>query len=364
MRSYEFIPEAISFTQYNKSIQDIIEQGILQSVESFSSWNPNSSVTNALDDGETDPIRNFVLRELRKSLPENISSELTKLAQELIPISSAMTRVTGKERTKRSELPRLAGKIRGEHGDRPVFPGHPLGGKSIQVLFKDIGASGGQANGIIISLSLRYIEQISKDIADYIVEHVNDYLDSNNDSLLNAFFSLVHQQARYKSIIHDSRNLPDIIAKCTSTVIHELVHVQQHVTQHKMGRQRTEYRGYTSSIRDFHNAIRKNHSKAPISDEERDKNYRIYRASPQEMAAFAHQDALKFIQDNYIDDIIASGDQVEQGTIQGLKHYINSGLKDPANPKEQMVHNRYAKLVYQEVMRYIEHVKSQQNTAK
>jgi hypothetical protein len=87
-----------------------------------------------------------------------------------------------------------------------------------------------------------------------------------------------------------------------------------------------------------------------------DRDDKVYRASPQEIPAFAHQVALKIADNIRIDygNNIPSKVEINRW----IEGYIEKQFKNPKDPKEFNVFKRFHKLVYQEVMRYLERYKN------
>jgi hypothetical protein len=127
--------------------------------------------------------------------------------------------------------------------------------------------------------------------------------------------------------------------------------VIQHRRQERKKFTDYEYRSYLDKHKgEFRNIVSGPHNR----DE---KYFNLYLASPQEIAAFAHEAALQLIKDYSLDEI-QSADDVHRIDARDIVDYVDSvtgnRYKNPKTPKEQSVRNRYMKLVYQEVHRYIE----------
>ena len=79
----------------------------------------------------------------------------------------------------------------------------------------------------------------------------------------------------------------------------------------------------------------------------------MYRSSPQEIAAFAHEEALKIVNNlelDQIDDFPHLRNEINQV----IQWYINDQFSDPENPEEYKIFKRFHKLMYQEVIRAID----------
>lgn len=119
-----------------------------------------------------------------------------------------------------------------------------------------------------------------------------------------------------------------------STIIHEMVHVVQHLLQYAQGRKTTAYKSYAGHTRDFHDEVRQG------------KYSKLYYSSPQEIEAHAHEAAI------YVIKKISS--LRELSNIRGLIiDRLRMGIPE-FDELDQLVTNRYIKRVYQEIQSEIE----------
>ena len=118
----------------------------------------------------------------------------------------------------------------------------------------------------------------------------------------------------------------NIIDKFTGIMIHELVHVKQLQPQAKKNKTKMDDRSY----------IKKGNQS------------QIYLAQPTEIAAFAHNCALKIV-----NDIVKKGKSINAEIIASYVDKLIDGHLDKNDPKQYEVYKRYYKLTYQEVMDYI-----------
>jgi hypothetical protein len=145
-----------------------------------------------------------------------------------------------------------------------------------------------------------------------------------------------------------------------STIIHELTHVVQHSRQRQKGRAGLEYRSYLDPRKQMF----------PDNSKFDDPVYRrMYKASPQEMAAFAHEKVLQLMRPVLKDPEyynINNPDYSEKDK-QDIINELNRKLKyiptyasqlfpDPSTPLEQKIYQRYVKLMYQEAQRFIDNL--------
>lgn len=134
----------------------------------------------------------------------------------------------------------------------------------------------------------------------------------------------------------------DLIRQMISTLIHESVHVAQAVAYRKAGRIDVKDRSYLE--RD------KQKLQAAIDDiasgNPTQQSSKAYRSIDREIAAFAHEAALAFIDDH-------GGNPTQQDVQMYLPKYANQ-LFDRYDRKERVPYNRFYKLLYNEVIRFME----------
>lgn len=222
------------------------------------------------------------------------------------------------------------------------------------VTFKRIG-SAGQAPGTIIVIQTDLVEKLGNLVVNAIFESIWD----NGPEYFDAIFS--------KEVLSDvAKRLPrngevdELVSYIANVVTHELVHVIQHKKQeHRLS---TEYRSYLGSNDEFdtlHDIVHDQKYDRTTPEYAR-WNY-LYRASPQEIAAFAHDIANVIIQRNdidadyYIDD--ATMHELMSEIISEIKRYIT-----PKDRQERKVFNRYVKRVYQELNAHIDRLSTDART--
>jgi hypothetical protein len=150
------------------------------------------------------------------------------------------------------------------------------------------------------------------------------------------------------------------IHKTMTSITHEAVHIKQHLPQ---SRGNTEYRSSLfKNQTDFLQAVRN-----VGTDKETPEDRKIYMSAVQEIPAYAHNIALDII-DNNTD--FMSGDHVHD-SVEVLKdiihnlgsgddfgskklRYYNKTFNHPGQP-EHMVYKKLMKLVYQELINYLNH---------
>lgn len=203
--------------------------------------------------------------------------------------------------------------------------------------------TGGSASGRNINLSNKFVDDMADVLVAAVYDLTLDYVESE-DQLVSTMFR-VYKNADNHVVSSVDQNIDELI----STVIHEMVHVVQHDAQFKIGRDYTEYRSYLDKDKGkFHDSVRK-----LSTGEYTDADYRLYRGSPQEIAAFAQEAALKFINNSDIDNIEDIA-QFRKEIPDSLRWYVEKMFNNPQDRQEYSIFKRFHKLMYQEVIRYID----------
>lgn len=320
----ETLDEAISVSKYESTIEEAIRTGIAQAMTVMSGLkgrNPEEEKL-AVND-RTTPLYNRLLG----SLPDVLNEKISKLIQ------VKLGREIGKD-------------------------------VNLTVSFDETEPNvTGLADNTEIILSNRYLKKLSKEIITRVQNSVT--MSYPIEEWVNATFftfKMLGSQDKYLTsvILSDSEKTIDGII---DTTLHELVHVIQHHRQFQKGRPDTEYRSYLDKKKgEFSNL----YGSGPLSDQDKNRYYQLYYASPQEIAAFSHNIAMSMIRAYDIKNAKSKEDlaQIDAGEIVSfVKEYFRQRYSDPKNQKEYAVFKRYAKLVYQEVQRYIENIsKSFKNT--
>lgn len=257
-----------------------------------------------------------------------------------------------------------------------VVLNNALGSRIVQgISFEDIPALG-LTTGVSFKLRSKYVKDISGHIIDRLVQIVYDNYSSGDRA--DGFYDICNQLAKNKRgenwhymLVGADLIIPQLI----STIIHELIHVLQHHEQYirKRGMD-TEYRSYLDKEKgEMQSVIKKyeqERKQGQVSPKTWDRYMRLYYASPQEIAAFAHNAAQEVIL-NYgyedaetVDELQLSGINASD-ILDAIDTVTSKWVKNPRTPKEAAVRKRYIKLVYQEVARYlnykIEQLRSQAN---
>lgn len=201
---------------------------------------------------------------------------------------------------------------------------------SISIVFRKM-SSNGEANWVDVTINIVYIRAITKSL-----------LDATAQQAMQAKHGWVWAIANYHWEKTD-RELVPIVRELVNVIIHELVHVKQALAQTSSGRVKREYRSYVQrdkkKFNDVMNAIK--------SGNFTDADYIAYRASPQELEAFAHQIAMMFI-DNH-DDI------TREIINRDIHDYIDDVFSDLSDKNQRLAFNKLHKLLYKELINYVEH---------
>lgn len=193
------------------------------------------------------------------------------------------------------------------------------------VEFANINADG-TADGIDVYLNLKYIKALTKGLVDAIAEQAK----GGWNQALSAYWWEM-----------SDREVVPVIREMIGVLIHELVHVKQAAAQIKAGRIKREYRSYVQPDKVRFDQV----MKAIKAGTDTDADYVAYRASPQEIAAFAHQIAIMFIDDH--------AEVTPEIISRDIDRYIDRTFNIKAK-KQRTAFNRLHKMLYNELINYYE----------
>lgn len=205
-----------------------------------------------------------------------------------------------------------------------------------------------------IFLDIRYKNAITRKIIETLISEAYDNYDTGERVKGFAFMTrMVASGDRYYwGLIY--YEIDRIVTAMVRTTLHELVHVMQYNAQDIKGRSDIEYRSYL----DKHKGEFRSHvdePKADLGTDETDRFYNLYLASPQEIAAFAHEAALDIISSyESIGSPEAFSELTQDDIINAVDKVTSERFKDPKTRIELMVRKRYMKLAYLEVVRFID----------
>lgn len=244
------------------------------------------------------------------------------------------------------------------------------------VMFQNLSSSeAGHANGNVIVLNKKsYLDPLAEKILTEIQQQLFDnsivHEPSPDDDDISdkvrentgAWYRVDWEQAR-AHLVDNRYAIADRVMdrtpqinKLVDTILHELVHVIQHRQQRH--RRQPEYRSYLdkkgNKLRSFW--------RGPEQGWDFDNTnwQRLYYASPQEIPAFAHNMAQAIIRGFGLDEPLELPYPTitAQDFVSELRNIVGDQYRNPTNPKESKILNRYLKLAYQEVQRYIERKKA------
>ncbi len=310
MRINEVIVEAISLTQYESTVEEAIKDGVYQAMSEIPS------------------AKGFFPQEEKLAK----QAQLTPLLQKLKDILSV--RLSEK----------IANSIR-------IKISRELGKDlALSIKFdKTAPTINAYVDKTEMVISDRYTNKLAKEILESIRTTVLD--NYAEDQLVDGLFFTIkligsRDQQTSSYVFGDSEQT---INSIVDDVLHELVHVVQHNRQFQKGRSDIEYRSYLDKKKhEFRN------TDFTRSD---DKFYHLYYASPQEIPALVHQMAMEAVRIFDLRNIKSEEDIpiiTSEDVISFMDTWIGKKYNDPKNPKEYAVFKKYAKLVYQEIQRYID----------
>jgi hypothetical protein len=323
MRIFEFIneevvDEAISMTKYEEDLVKAIRTGIINGVASLEkSFMNNPNLQEILNDDDLSDryARAFMQREGADKIEKGITKQL-KLTLE---------KILGKDAISKFRFGTMKG-------------------------------MGGYAQGTTMVINRAYLVEIARTVMNKFTTYLYDnYGPGDRTKGMSFLFRMLKGNDR-EAVGVLTQNLNQAIDKIVSIVVHEAVHLVQHKQQAHRPLGKTEYRSYLDKTKgEFYG-----HAMKSTKTKNKDRYYDLYYASPQEIAAFAHQMALDVIKANELDKVERLQDipRIEgEDIIAYINNRINNRFAQPSNPQEVQVRRRYIKLVYQEVHRYIEHLR-------
>lgn len=327
MKISELLREAISFTEHLKDVETVVDNSIKKAISSLSSDLFGEKIRNNVNRSKNyNSMKSTLEVELENSLTNSLEENLTQIARDILST------------------------VENDYPDE------------IKVKFADLGdADYGQATNYFIELNTNYIYRLVDDLVPNLIESASelstDYFD---DDMFDDFFSFLKDKKFQTKIVTGSfiqRTIDDI----ASIFLHELVHVRQHIPQFQKGRDSTEYRSYLDKTKgEFY----KTDPSPQDSPEVKKRYWNLYVSSPQEIAARAHQAAILIIKDTGLNTVQALHDLPKKNSVLAqVTRYARDQFKEPENPQETQVLNRYIKLIYQEVDRYYDRIKQKLDNA-
>ena len=320
-REIQVLTEAINYVKHAKSIRELIREGI---VEAISNLGPSSDYDTSSRyeryrhgvnaDSSDASMTSTIQDELKTRLMWSVGERLKNVATRILEL--------------------------------------PQGSGYIPVDFKSNMWAHGEATGLSVALNDEFIRVLVRRVYDMISMVVYDNWEGGKN-FYSWYWNFIRRYPWAKRIA-DSFRLQDIIEHWADVFIHELVHVRQHLPQYQRGKTDTEYRSYLERYRgEFLEVYEKNSALENPSE----RWWELYRASPQEIDAFAHDIALKILR-SYIDepgDLEFFTQADRQDLYRSVPAYIFSHYKKPENAAEVKVFRRYLRRTIQKIGDYLEH---------
>lgn len=317
MRINDIVNEAISTTQYEATVDSAVRLSIAQAMSEIAGLKGQfPKEEKALLKQNPKPL----FLKLHESLQNALASRISQI------VKVKLSRALG------NEIP-------------------------LNISFGDVGKSNAIATDTDITVSPKYVKQISKKIIENVYSNVIESYDLEHQ-VDGAFytFKLVGSQDKTvtPTVLEDTDT---VINSLVDVVLHELTHVVQHHKQLSKGRTDTEYRSYLDSKKGELGGINASGADLNATD---DRYYDLYYASPQEIAAHANEMAMAAIR-KYNLRKAKSEQDITPITAEEISSFVRKYIKDrysdPKTPKEHQVFKRYAKLVYQEIQRYVDRIR-------
>lgn len=222
-----------------------------------------------------------------------------------------------------------------------IVPKVTVNSVTIQPLSPD-----GSANALDIFINRKFTNELINQLIDLIYNRIprNVMKSPAVPQTCSRVFDIITKELIPVAI--RSKPMQLIISEIANIFIHELVHVSQHVPQVNRGRSSLAYTSYLDNkkLKGTSNELHSLNTRGDRSP----RFYQLYYASPQEMAAYAHNIAQNIIREFRIEKRNRPPiNTVAQVIPNKVRVYIN-----PTNSKEQSIFNRYVKLVYKELDSY------------
>jgi hypothetical protein len=336
MKITELIKEEISLTKYGPNAKEAIKQGLADSLNvlytRFKKHNGERYSPKSFDDDDGD-YKNFVVclkNDLFFQATHTVGARLRELAASIEPYYNDV-------------------------------------GDTVSFIQTNVD---GYASGLTIVINETYLQEITTKIIYNLVDAArNSYNQGErldglwNDFVKNAIDRKMNDRVSLEGL---DDGVKSNINKIVDIFIHELVHTIQHTQQYKKTKSPT-YTSYLGKTKDF-NKLHDLKLNDKLPPEETEKYQSMYLASPQEIAAHAHNIALEFIHSWGLDDTdpenlnsIIRNITEYNGIVDSIDSYLRNRFKGATDKRTQQVYKRYMKLVYNEVMKYIQHLKQKSN---
>lgn len=308
MRLYEIqqnIEESINLTRYLPEVENAIKKGILDSMDSFVNVKITPDIqANINETGKFGAVKPRV--KLVSKMKKHCSTNIQSVA------SSTMN------------MP------------------------NITVYFDKIKNNGEwYGDDSAIAINIKYLNDIKNRVWANWSAQLIKYNEGDTLDYLETADSIIDEFKRYTF----TPAVSAVVTNIAGVFIHEMVHAMQDKAASTKGMNPDKaYRSYLTNKETFDKSI-EDYKKAGFTKEQA---YRLYRGSPQEIAAFANQEAAKFIKNKKLDQPGVQATPQRLADLQTQLKYLNDIFKDKNNPTEIKIMRRYTTLMYKAVMDYVE----------
>lgn len=334
MKINDIITETINLSQYKNQIGNIILISANITVKELIVY--LRKFTALTDDNFSKTIRDFVKLRYRVNIEENMTTFISQFTKSYFDKHSNVTQKT-----------------------RTYF----LGGFE----FDDIKDRGLTYPYNIIVINESYYEKISDQLVMYLIDYLINNISTSLEDMKTKLNEYVANFYENNWNVRTYSKLVGYPVDLISVIIHELTHVSQqlrHQVSDKLNPMRPSYnyRSYLAKTKqDFYASFAKDSNGNYINSE---LFMKLHAASPQEIAAHAHDQAIGLISDLGIENATTVKDIDD--TIKNNTDYIVGEVKAflkergivPQTKTEFNIYRRYLKLLYMEIENYKNYLKS------
>jgi hypothetical protein len=309
MRLHEIqqtVDESINLTRYLPEVENAIKKGILDSMDSFVHVKITPDIqANINETGKFGAVKQRV--KLVSNMKKYCSANLQNVASNIMKMPN------------------------------------------ITVYFDKMKKSNGEwyVDDSSIAINIKYLNDIKNRVWAIWSAQLIKYNEGDTLDYLETADSIIDEFKRYMF----TPSVNAVVSNIAGVFIHEMVHANQDKSASAKGMNPDKaYRSYLTNKETFDKSI-EDYKKAGFTEKEA---YRLYRGSPQEIAAFANQEAAKFIKSKKLDQPGVMATPQRLADLHAQLKYLNDIFKDTNNPTEIKIIRRYTTLMYKAVMDYAE----------
>lgn len=341
MKSYEIINEAISLSRYTNVTEMLIMKCIIDALKLPTTDNEIIDEADTIED-LLDVLATSFMDELLTSLPK----ELKTLCN---------TTVLG---SVKKTVMRPSKKKAVVNATPAPTPQNTVISVSRIRFIKLRDSVDGEALGQVISISIRFLQYCKETyqtlLTAQLPESITLYKNDPND--VKAVLDITRSN-KFASIIYNNPRMLTICATLTNILLHEVVHVIQHLqVDRSNNKDPMVHKSYLSNKKLTNKAGQDEFYQKSVAKEFDSRWDRLYHADAREITAYAH---------NFVQQFIRKYDLNKGNTLPPLNviaREIPDEVKtrfNPTNNKELKVYNRYLKTIYNELARTYEDVPNQ-----